>query len=494
MRYQAYVRSRYKALLGYSGWLWVLIGLAVASPVLILPFYPEEAVYAPIFPLVGLPIAAVGYLLARFFRPDDSPTVSLNEGMLLIVIAWVLALVVGSIPFLFTTELNFTQAFFESTSAWTTTGLTVVDFDNTPRIVFMYRSILQLIGGAGFAIIVLTALVGPAGSGLSAAEGRDDQLAPNVRQSASIVLRIYLSYIAFGIIAYLVVGMSLFDAINHAFSAVSTGGFSPHAGSIGHFDNIGVEVVTIVLMLLGSINFLTAYIFFKGKFHPVWKNGEIRLMGLLLIGGVIMLLLGTVGTVYSSAGEQLRVAIFEIASAVSTTGFTITSYAEWNDLGILVLVILMLMGGGSGSTAGGIKLFRIYVMLKGLWWEMRRPFLPEHAVNKAVVWRGDHRSFLNDTQVRHIATFIVMYTIMFFAGTFILVAYEYSVHDSMFEAASTLAGVGLSIGITAPDAPLGVLWFEIIGMFLGRLEFFAVIIGVTKLFRDVVDFIRVRRE
>lgn len=494
MRYQAYVRSRYKALLGYSGWLWVLIGLAIASPVLILPFYPEEAIHAPIFPVIGLPVAAIGFLLTRYFHSDDVPTISLNEGMVLIVMAWVLALLLGTIPFLFTTELNFTQAFFESTSAWTTTGLTVVDFDNTPRIVFMYRSILQLIGGAGFAIIVLTALVGPAGSGLSAAEGRDDQLAPNVRQSASVVLRIYLSYIVLGIIAYVIVGMSPFDAINHAFSAVSTGGFSPYAASIGHFDNVGVEVVSIVLMLLGSINFLTAYIFFRGKWFPVWKNGEIRLMALLLIGGVFLLLFGTVGSVYSSAEEQIRVAIFEVASSISTTGFTITSYAEWNDLGVLVLVILMLMGGGSGSTAGGIKLFRIYVMLKGLWWEIRRSFLPEHAVNKATVWRGDHRSFLTDTQIRRVATFIVLYTILFFAGTLILVAYDYSVRDSMFEAASTLAGVGLTIGITVPDAPSGVLWFEIFGMFLGRLEFFAIIIGVTKLVRDVVDFVRVRRE
>jgi trk system potassium uptake protein TrkH len=129
--------------------------------------------------------------------------------------------------------LNFTQAVFESTSGWTTTGLSVVDVSVAPRLVLLYRSLMQLAGGAGLAVIMLSALAGPAGTGLSAAEGRADQLVPNVRRSAKLVVTIYSGYVIFGGVALNLAGMGWFDALNHAFAAISTGGFSTRAESIG---------------------------------------------------------------------------------------------------------------------------------------------------------------------------------------------------------------------------------------------------------------------
>lgn len=484
MRYQYYLRSRYTALLGYAGGLWVIIALAMVAPLLVIPFYPEDAQHAWAFLVVGLPLAIIGYWLRRKIPKENLPGPTFNEGTVIIVLAWIMALFVGCIPFMLIEGMSFTHALFESTSGWSTTGLTVIDPDSTPRILLMYRSITHLVGGAGFAIIVLSALAGPAGSGLSSAEGRDEQLAPNVQHSATVVLRIYLIYIIGGIIAYIVVGMPAFDAINHAFAAVATGGFSTHTASIGFYDSPAIEAVSIALMLLGSINFLTAYVFFKGKFYHVYKNGEIRLFAILFPLAMFLIFVGTTSSLYPDLAKQARVTVFEVATAISTTGFATVNYTEWNDIGWLVLILLMLIGGGTGSTAGGIKLYRLYVILKALWWEMKRPFMPEHAVNQPILWRGDQRMYLNDAHMRRNALYIVMYMAFFFLGVIILALSGYSLKESMFEFASTIAGAGLSVGVVTANSPDGVLWLVMVGMLLGRLEFFAVIIGVTKLFRD----------
>lgn len=484
-RYRDYLKTRYRLLLGYVGGIWAIIGLAILAPLLILPFYPDDVRYAPGLLISGLPLLVLGVFLRRRYRNVQQEGLNLQEGMVVILVAWLVAIVAGAIPFMFESDLNFTQAVFEATSGWTTTGLSVVDVTQTPHLILLYRSVMQLIGGAGFAIIVLSAIAGPTGSGVSVAEGRDDQLVPHVRQSAELVLGIYIVYAVGGIIALMVAGMDWFDAINHAFAAISTGGFSTRPESIGYYNNVAVEAVIIVLMLLGTLNYLTAYVLLRGKFGPVLRNGEIRLMGVLLPVAILLLLLITLPPLYADFGKQLRVAIFETTSALSTTGFSTVSYLNWGDFGWQILIMLMLIGGGSGSTAGGIKQFRIYVLCAALYWQIRRAFLPQGAVNKAFIWRGESRSVLNDEQVRRIALFVFFYMVFFFIGTTILVAHGYSLPQSLFEFASTTSTVGLSVGITSPEAPPLVLWTQILGMILGRLEYFAVVIGLIKLFGDV---------
>lgn len=484
MRYREHLKQRYRVMLGYTGGIFVLIGLTILSPLALIPFYPDELPYAGAFVVVGVPMVVVGLILRKVFTTTESSSPTTQEGMVVVVISWLLATLVGALPLMIAGDLTFTQAFFESTSGWTTTGLSVVDVTAAPHVVLFYRSALQLVGGAGFVIIVLSAIAGPTGSGLSAAEGRDDRLAPHVRQSAEIVVNLYITYAAVGVIALIAAGMDVFDALNHAFAALSTGGFSTRAASIGYYDSTLIEAVIIVLMLLGTINYLTAYILLRGRLKAVSHNGEIRLMSVLLPLAFVLLFVGVTASTYPTVGKQIRVAIFEAASAISTTGFSTVDYREWGDFGWMILIILMFIGGGSGSTAGGIKQFRIYVLLLALWWEFRRAFLPEHAVNQAVIWRGDERSILTDFQIRKIALFVFLYMSVFFIGAAVIVAHGYSLKEGLFEFASAVGTVGLSIGVTSPDAPSGVLWTQSFGMLLGRLEFFALVIGALKLFRD----------
>jgi trk system potassium uptake protein TrkH len=150
----------------------------------------------------------------------------------------------------------------------------------------------------------------------------------------------------------------------------------------------------------------------------------------------------------------------------------------------------MLIGGGTGSTAGGIKQYRIYVLYKGLIWEFRRRLLPRRAVTEPDVWRAEQRVFISDSQLRQIAMFVFLYLAVFFVGSGIIAAFGYPLQDSLFEFASALSTVGISVGITAADAPTGVLWVETVAMFLGRLEFFTIVVGLARLFGDLPIILR----
>lgn len=491
MRYRRYLRSRYAGLLGYTGLLLMTIGGLFLVPLGMLLFYPEEAPYAGDFIIVAVPLILVGGLAWRRLTPADgsfSPT--LQEGMVIVFIVWLVAVLLGALPLMLALRLDFTQAVFESTSGWTTTGLSVVDVEAAPRIVLFYRSLIQMAGGAGFVIIAIAALTGPAGAGLSAAEGRSDQLAPHVRRSAGIVMRMYLGYIVLGILALRVAGMDWFDSVNHAFTALATGGFSTRAASIGHYDSVAVEAVIVVLMLLGGLNFLTAYTLFKGQFRAFRLNGEIRLEVLLLLVAIPLLLLITTASLYPEVDKAVRSAIFEAVSALTGTGFGTVDHATWDAFGWIMLVVLMTIGGGSGSTAGGLKLGRVYIMFKAIRWEFHRAFLPTHAVNEPSYWQGEDRGFITDQLVRRVAIYGFVYIAFLFLGTAIIAAHGYTLGESLFEYASTLGTVGLSVGVTAPDAPHSMLWAQSVGMFLGRLEFLAVFIGGAKLIADLREMTR----
>ncbi|MBE0576625.1 MAG: TrkH family potassium uptake protein [Desulfuromonadales bacterium] len=484
-RYTRYLRERYRILLGYTGLIAVLVGVLILSPCLLLPAYPEEYVLAWGLAAPGLSLTVVGGFLWRVCLPRGDENLSRQEGAVVVVLAWSAAVLVGALPLMSIGHLTFTQSVFESTSGWTTTGLSIVDVTSAPRLLLFYRSVMQLAGGAGLAVIMLSALAGPSGTGLSAAEGRADQLVPNVRRSAKLVVTIYSGYVFFGCIALRLAGMDWFDAINHAFTAISTGGFSTRPESIGFWNSPLVEGVIIVLMLLGTINFVTTYALLHGKFRAVGRNGEIRLQTLVIPSMALMVFFGVTAGLYPTLGKQLRVAIFEVVSALSTTGFSTVGYSNWNDLGWLVLILLMIIGGGTGSTAGGLKQYRVYALYRGLLWEFRRRWLPRRCVTEPDIWVGEAHRFLADRELRQLAAFSFLYLAILSLGTGVLTAYGYSLKESLFEFTSALGTVGLSAGVTAADAPGGLLWAEIVGMILGRLEFFVIFIAITRLITDM---------
>jgi trk/ktr system potassium uptake protein len=484
LREREYLKKRYAAVLASIGMILQLSAAVTASPLLMLAADPAQIAQAPAFVLPAACLALLGFGLWRIFRSSSGITLSIQEGGIIVLVGWVVVILFSAWPFMAVSRLSFSAAVFESVSGWTTTGLSVLDVSRTGPMILLWRSIIQLAGGAGLAIIMMSAIVGPTGVGIPSAEGRGDQLVPQVRQSARLVLMIYIGYAAVGTLAYWVAGMSPFDAVNHSFAAVSTGGFSTRLQSIGYWDSTAVEAVTLPLMVLGNLSFVTAWYLWRGRLGPVVRNGEVRLMAVLIPLSAATALIFTCRSLYPHLGKAVRVAVFETVSALTTTGFSTVSYTHWNSFGVLLLTVLMLIGGGTCSTAGGIKQFRVYLLWKLSAWEIRHSLLPRTAVLEGAVWEGRRRVFVDDARVRQAVAFIFLYLTAYGAGVLLLCACGYNLGDSLFEFASAIGTVGLSVGVTSAHMPGVALWAETTAMFLGRLEFIVVIVSLLKLFRD----------
>lgn len=472
------------------GFICIIIGAIFLTPLLYLFFDPAERVFLMLFLLPGVLLILFGSILVYIFRRNRHLELTPKVGSIIIMLGWSIACLIAVYPVRRLAKLNFTQGLFETVSGWTTTGLTVIDVTHVPNILLLWRSIMQFSGGAGLAIIMLAIFSIPVGAGLYRVEGRSDQLVPHVLRSAKLVVMLYSAYAVVGTIGYILAEMNVFDAINHSLCAVSTGGFSTHAESIGYWDSPIIEAVSIPLMILGNMNFLTAYILFRGKIFSFFRNGEIKTGAMLLATGILILFFLVTAFLFPTLDKQLRVAIFETVTAVTTTGYSTVSYHGWPAQGFLTIIILMLIGGETCSTAGGIKKFRIFLLFKSFLWEVRRTLLPRRAVIENHIYQGDSKIFVTEKMIASTGSFFFIYLSMWMAGAIVTAAFGYDLKDSLFEYASSLGTVGLSVGITGPNTPPVILWMEIIGMFLGRLEFFVVFVAIGNIVRKVINLIK----
>ena len=484
MREKQYLKQRYAAIISSVGMILLLSSAVMLTPLLILLSHPGEADHAWAFGLPAASLFLLGIALWKAFRSPLNITLTVQEGGIIVLLSWIVVILFSAWPFTSAFGLSYSRALFESVSGWTTTGLSVVDVTSAGKMILIWRSIIQLAGGAGLAIIMMSAIVGPVGVGISSAEGRSDQLVPHVRQSARLVLIIYGCYALAGTIAYWMAGMSPFDAVNHSFAAVSTGGFSTRVESIGYWDSTAIEAVTLPLMLLGNLSFVTAWLLWRGGLRMVTRNGEVRLLVVLIPLSAAAMFLLTSRALYPQLGKSIRVALFETVTAITTTGFSTVSYGNWNAFGLFLLIILMLIGGGTCSTAGGIKQFRVYLLWKMLYWDIKRYLMPRTTVLERPMWEGNRRVFVDDAKIRQVMVFIFLYLATYVLGVMILCACGYNLSDSLFEFASAIGTVGLSVGVTTAQMPDAALWTETIAMFLGRLEFIVVLVSLLKIGGD----------
>jgi len=482
----SYLKKKYSQIFYYSGLLIFFASFAFLLPLISFIFYPAElSLFRFFIPSIILSFVIGGSLYLNFKNRADNLQLTTKEGGIVVVFSWIILILLSTIPFILGMGLNFTQATFEAVSGWTTTGLSVVTESETPAVFLLWRSIMQFLGGAGITVIALSAILPVNNLSLYRAEARSDKLLPHVKKSTRLIVKLYSVFIIFGIIAYIILGMEPFSAINHSMAALSTGGFSIYGDSIGHYNSLPIEIITILLMLIGTINFATHYTLIKGEYKKFLKNAEIKVMIWL---SIIFL---SLYTFIIRPGEtlnwlsELRVSAFQILSALSTTGFSTIDFATWSPIGIFLIILLMLIGGGTGSTAGGIKQFRIFLAFKAVLWTVRDEFLPRRSVREDYLWRGENKVYIKPEHLKEAFIYIFMYFVTFLIGSAFFVQAGYSIGDSMFEFASTLGTVGLSIGITGPDLPVHLLWVQVVGMFLGRLEFLIIIFSLSKVIKDL---------
>lgn len=468
------------------GKLMLLIGLLAAVPIVIVPFYPEDTVHIFSFMCPSFFSILVGSIICLVGKKEDSEFEwwsSVQHSSITVLFAWSWGVLIGAFPFVISGQLTFVQALFESVSGWTTTGLSVMDVSATPHIFLFHRSFMQFCGGLGFVMMMIMLVQDKQSMNLYNAEGHPDKLMPNLKKTARTICLMYNGFLFTGIVAYVIVGMSLFDAVNHTMCALSTGGFSTRLNSIGEYNSLSIDIITIILMLIGTTNFAILSLLTRRKWRQVIKVSEVRFMFLLLLVFVPITALSLISGMNMGIAEGFRHSLFDVSSALSTTGYSSMSYISWPPLAIGMLILAMLIGGGIGSTAGGIKMSRVYLMFRFILQNIRKRLLPPRNVEAPYYYRAQGKTKIDSSLAMDTIGFVASYLCVFIIGTLLLtVTSGCSLTEAMFEFASALGTVGLSIGLTSPDTGAATLVVEMVGMILGRLEIFIVFIGAYSIF------------
>ncbi len=421
-------------------------------------------------PAVG--VIALAILLRRLFKPTEP---SLGKLMVVVTLGWILAAFFSTIPYMLSTNMGFVDSYFESMSGFTTTGLSMAQNPEAmARTVLFWRSLTQWVGGIGIVVLVLSALVGAgkAAKKLYIAEARVERVEPSIKETARSILKIYVIFTVFGVVAFLLVGMPLFDSINHTLAGISTGGFSTRSQSFAAFGDLPL-VIGIILTMAGATSFVIHRKVLAGHWRELFRSVEFRFMiGIFVVA--TLLLVWSVG---------IRDAAFQSAEAITTTGFQSTNLYAWSGLQKGLLCALMIIGAGFGSTGGGIKLIRMLIIFKSIWWSIKRSFLPERAV---VPMKLGGQTYAHE-DVTDTAVFFFIYILVLVVGVVLIATMlpaGYGGADALFESTSAQSNVGLSVGLTPllPDPGKIVL---IVQMLVGRLEIIPVIAFMSYLVAKV---------
>ena len=314
------------------GKLSILIGLFVVAPLIVLPWYPEDAKYTLSFLLPGGGSILLGLLLSIFGKKDtEVPTdwkSQMGRSSLTVLFAWGWGVLIGALPFVMGEQLRMIPALFEAVSGWTTTGLSAMDVSIVPTIYLFHRSFMQYCGGLGFIMMMIIFISNKQSMNLYSAEGHPDKIMPNIKKTVQAIFIIYNICLVLGSIAYRIAGMTWFDSICHCMCSLSTGGFSTKLMSIGEYNSLSIEIITIVLMLIGTTNFAALLLLARGKVRSFFRVSEVKFMFILLAVFIPPTAVSLAHGLNISLAEGFRKSAFDVVSALSTTGYSTMSYAD----------------------------------------------------------------------------------------------------------------------------------------------------------------------
>lgn len=449
----------------------------------------------------GLLVLFAGMLL-MFITRDHKKEIKKREGYIVVTFGWLFMSLSGMLPYLVTDTIpSVTDAFFETISGYTTTGATILsEIESLPKGILFWRSTTHWIGGMGIIVlaIAILPLLGIGGMQLFAAEAPGpsaDKLHPRITDTAKRLWLIYFGFTAAETIALKVAGMSFFDAINHAMSTLSTGGFSTKNDSIAYWnDSPLIQYIIMFFMMLAGMNFVLSYFAFKGKVQKIIKDEEFRLYMIFIVGFTII----TALVIYFKADIQVssidhpmvlgagesafRHGLFQVLAVITTTGFVTADFTAWAPVLTVIFFGLMFVGGSAGSTAGGIKIVRHLLTIRNAFVEFKRTLHP----NAIVPVRYNTRS-VDRTIIFNILAFFILYMLSWIVGASVLGALGLDFTTALGGAASALGNVGPAFGDLSPidnyeALPSAGKWWLAFLMLIGRLELFTVLILLTPFF------------
>ncbi|MFD1063148.1 TrkH family potassium uptake protein [Winogradskyella litorisediminis] len=493
------MKLNYKIIFHFLGLLLLFNGGFMALATLI-SFIYDDGVTVELLLSSGV-VALLGGLVMAYTR-NHVKEMNKREGYIVVAFGWIVMSLSGAIPYMITEAIpSFTNAFFETMSGYTTTGATILnDIEVVPKGVLFWRSMTHWIGGMGIIVlaIAILPLLGIGGMQLFAAEAPGpggDKLHPRITDTAKRLWLIYVGYTIAETILLQVAGMSFFDAINHALSTLSTGGFSTKNASIAYWnDNPLIQYIIITFMFLAGTNFVLSYFAFKGKVQKVIKDEEFRLyFKFIFVFTVIAALIIYFNADVSQSSIEhpmvlgefesaVRHSLFQVLAIVTTTGFVTADYTLWTPFLTVFFFGLMFLGGSAGSTSGGIKVVRHLVLIKNGFLEFKRALHP----NAILPVRYNTKSVPKDI-VFNILGFFITYMIFFIIGALVFSMFQLDFASSIGLAASSLGNVGPALGDFGPVNNYAALpdlgkWWASFLMLLGRLELFTVLILLTPFF------------
>ena len=462
------------------GVLLVILGAFMLIPFFVQFIYDEKN---NTFLLSALVTAFIGTLLV-LTNLEENKKLNLQQAFLLTTLSWLGIAIFGCLPFLLSNlNLSLVDAFFESMSGITTTGSTIItNLDDAPKSILIWRAILQWLGGIGVIVMAITILplLNIGGMQLFRMESSDttEKILPKTREITLIISIIYLALTFTCGISYWAVGMNIFDSIAHSMTTIATGGFSTYSGSIGHFQNPRIEIISIIFIILGSIPFIAYLKFVKGDKKIFLKDAQIKgLIYILIISILLMFLYLMLSNKEYSFSENLRISTFNVVSVLSGTGYVTADFSSWGNFPLIFFLFLMFIGGCAGSTTCGIKIFRFQILSHFIINQIKKLVYP-HGVF-SIKYNNEK---INDTFIYSIITFIFLYFFIFFILAALLSVNGLDFITAISGSASAISNVGPGLGnVIGPngnfsDLPNFSKLSLSLGMLLGRLELFAVLV------------------
>jgi len=462
------------------GVLLVVLGIFMLAPYVMQLIYNENnhSFISSAFVTIFVGILFILANLEKEFK------LNLRQTFLFSTLAWLMVAIFGSLPFLLSPEkFTFSEAFFESMSGITTTGATIIaNLDNSPKSILLWRAIMQWLGGIGIVVMAITILplLKVGGMQLFKMEGPDttEKILPRTVEVATIIISTYLSLTLLCVFFYWLFGMSIFDSIAHAMTTIATGGFSTHNDSIGFFENQNIEIIASIFIVLGSIPFISYLKFVKGNKKIFFQDVQIKgFVYLLLISTLIMFLYLLFINYESNILDKIRISSFNVISILSGTGYVTDDFGLWGNFSLIFFLFLMFVGGCAGSTACGIKIFRLQMLVIFLKNQIKKLIYP----NSVIISKYNNQK-ISDEFINSVIIFIFSFLFIFFIIAMLLSISGLDFLTAISGAASAISNVGPGLGgVIGPDGNYKAIpdlskWILSMGMLLGRLELFAVLV------------------
>ena len=468
--------SNYKTVFFTLGILQIILGIFMLIPIIIQFLYKE--IDSSFF---GASLVTIIFGTLFFLSNlDHDKKLNLQQAFLLTALSWLSIAIFGSLPFIFSTiNFSFTNAFFESMSGITTTGSTIIpNLENMPKGILLWRAILQWLGGIGIIVMAITLMpiMNVGGMQLFKISNNDssEKILPKSKEVALRLIYIYSILTALCAISYNILGMSIFDSITHSMTTIATGGFSNYNESIGFFNSFSIELSAMIFIILGSFPFIAYIKFLNGDKKIFFSDIQIKSFIKILFISIIIL---SIYLVLNTNELNLRSIFFNVISILTGTGYVNAQFDNWGGFPLILFLVLMFIGGCAGSTTCGIKVFRVQILYSFISNQLKKIIYP-----KGVFVLKYNQNPVDNKFIASIISFIYMYLVIFFIITALLSLTGLDFITSISGAATSISNVGPGLGsIIGPNGNFSSLpnvskWILSIGMILGRLELFAILV------------------